>query len=612
MQVEQQRLDAAIARGTAALMARQQSDGAWDARSDIGPAATANVLVALSHVGALAAADLDGGVRWLAAQQRADGGFAPYPLADRSDLAATAQCWAALSLSPTSSGPAARAKAYVDSQGGTDAVLALMATGDVGAIYLGLAGLIAPEALPCPPLAWVLFPPAVRFLATKVHFGILMGSLQLGLIARGLRGRAVCGAEARAALDALTLFQNADGSWNGNTVQTALVIPAMVAAGLGVGDPRVRRAVQWIETRRVEEPDGVWYDVFSSDVWTTAFSLRAVLSTGISRSDPRVRSAIEWLLSTQLTVPQPWPDNRKHDAVRVGGWPFQSGNETMADCDDTGIVLSSFALALSPGDDGQELDLGMVARIQGSAARAERWLLDMQNPDGGWGAFVWSVPGVRPPGRLFSHPLDVPPSEPLKAFMTLLDPPPELGDPSTEGLTARVLHGLASFRLADHVKRDGVRFLRRFQTSEGGFWGRWLCNYLAASAYVLGAAHQMGVVAPWVDRTAAFLLAHQNPDGGWGESPQTYADPRLAGTGPSTPPLTGMVAAALVEAGYAEHPALSAAVRYLLEAQSPEGWPSGPYVAPNIPPAGFYTYLGAAEHLPLEALGRYRAAVHRG
>ena len=612
MTVDASGLDAAIERGADALFSRQQSDGAWDARSDIGPAATANVLVALAHVSALSPDDREGGARWLSAHQQEDGGFLPYPHADGSDLSATAQCWAALSLTPSTRDAAARAKDYVHTHGGTDAVLALLSTGDVAAIYLGLAGLIAPDQLPAPTLAWTLFPGVVKFLASKVHFGILMGSIQLGLIGRGLRGQKPCGPEARAAVEALMLFQNPDGSWNGNTVQTVMVIPALIAAGLRREDPRVQRAIDWIETRRVKSDEGVWYDVFSTDVWTTAFSLRAVLSTGIARSDARITNAIEWLLGSQLDIPQPWPDNRKHDAVLTGGWPFQSGNVTMADSDDTGIVLSSLGMALEPGDDGVPLALGTAARVNRSAARAERWLLDMQNPDGGWGAFVWAVPGVRPPGRLFAHPIDVPPDQPIKAFMTLLDPPPELGDPSTEGLTARVLHGLASFRLQAHVKRDGIQFLRRFQTPEGAFWGRWLCNYLAASAYVLGAAHRMGVNAPWVERTAGFLLAHQNPDGGWGESTASYSDPRLAGVGESTAPLTGMVTAALVEAGYAEHPAVVAAVRYLLESETADGWPSGSYVAPNIPPAGFYTYEGAAQHLPLEALGRYRSAVREG
>ena len=79
-----------------------------------------------------------------------------------------------------------------------------------------------------------------------------------------------------------------------------------------------------------------------------------------ARVDRRIEEAVEWLLGAQLTVPQPWPDNRKPGAVRVGGWPFQTGNETMADCDDAGIVLSALARALAAGDDGQPLDPGLA------------------------------------------------------------------------------------------------------------------------------------------------------------------------------------------------------------------------------------------------------------
>ena len=49
------------------------------------------------------------------------------------------------------------------------------------------------------------------------------------------------------------------------------------------------------------------------------------------------------------------------------------------------------------------------------------WLLGMQNPDGGWSAFVHGMPAKRP-GPLFSGPVEVSLEDPVAAVRTLLDP----------------------------------------------------------------------------------------------------------------------------------------------------------------------------------------------
>ena len=117
-------------------------------------------------------------------------------------------------------------------------------------IYLALAGLLDPRELPCPPMLPALIRPAVRFMERRFHSGILMVSGQLGMITRRLRGdwgrygppdgdiaRRFC---ART-LALLAVFHNDDGSWNANTVQTALALPALLAAGLPHGHPMVEK-----------------------------------------------------------------------------------------------------------------------------------------------------------------------------------------------------------------------------------------------------------------------------------------------------------------------------------------------------------------------------------
>ncbi|MGE3628850.1 MAG: oxygenase MpaB family protein, partial [Sandaracinaceae bacterium] len=238
------------------------------------------------------------------------------------------------------------------------------------------------------------------------------------------------------------------------------------------------------------------------------------------------------------------------------------------------------------------------------------WLHDMQNADGGWPAFVWGLPAQRPSRPLFATPIDLPPGSYLKAMRALIWPIPELEDPSTEDLTARVLHGLGSTgaRTDDPMVARGLAFLRDHQSEAGGWWGRWVCNYLASTAYVLGALARVGedLDEAYVKRAIEWTLSCQNADGGWGESTESYLDPEKAGRGPSTAPLTALVVQGLVECGEGERVEVEKAIAYLIAKQRPDGtWPNDDYVATNIPPQGFYVYDGAARHMPLEALARY-------
>src|SRR5688500_16266756 len=54
-EIETGAIEKAVARGSALLWAARRADGSSDDRSDVGPASTANVIVALDHVGLLPA-----------------------------------------------------------------------------------------------------------------------------------------------------------------------------------------------------------------------------------------------------------------------------------------------------------------------------------------------------------------------------------------------------------------------------------------------------------------------------------------------------------------------------------------------------------------------------
>jgi squalene-hopene/tetraprenyl-beta-curcumene cyclase len=609
----------ALYRAREVLWRTQRPDGSWESPCDMGVAPTAQVLVALHYVGALSPEDAAAGARWLRGRQGPDGSYRSHPTATEGDLGTTASAWAALQVcAPHESADAiAAARGYVERAGGTRTVVGAFARGDPSVVFLALAGLIDPSELPCPPMLPALIPPLVGFMERRFHSGILMVSGALTLIAHRLRGdwgadRPPPGAVARRfasrTVKLLATFHNRDGSWNANTVQTALMLPALRAAGLPSRHPMVTRTVAWLEAQCVRDDEGLHLDAFGSPVWCTSANVRALIAAGESPSDARIVRALEWLIACQSHVEQPEVDNRNPGAPRIGGWAFQPGNETMVDNDDTGTVLTAFGAALAGGG----LAPTVAERVASSRDLGRDWLLGMQNPDGGWSAFVHGLPPKRP-GPLFSGPVEVSLDDPVAAVRTLLDPPRELGDPSTEDLSGRVLDGLGRIGLTveSPAVRRAIEFLRAQQFDHGGFWGRWTVNYLASTACVLQGLARVGadMSEPWVRNAVRFLAERQNADGGWGELPDSYANPALAGRGPSMPPLSGLVLTGLIDAGEVDSEPVARGIAYLLEQQRPDGsWPHGGWLQAIVPPDTFYILAEAAKHYPVEALAHYLAA----
>ncbi len=604
----------ALERAHRAVWQTQRPDGSWDAPGDLGPWVTAQVTVALHHVGALDPADARELGRWLRAQQRKDGAFVLHPFAQTGELGATACGWAALHVirTPEDSAAAAQARAWVDTHGGLNGLIDRMAYGDSSAVFVALAGLLDAHRLPCPVSAPLMFRPLTSLLATRFHSGVFMRAMELEVIIRALRGgldAVLAKVVAGRCVATMKEFQNRDGSWNDSAVISVLALPALKAAGLRPSDPTLAQAIGWMLAQRVRDAQGLHFDGFSTEVWATAFNVRALLSSGVSASDPDIERALDWLCRAQLDIPMPQVDNRQRGAQLHGGWAFQRTNHTLPDCDDAGVVLTSLGLALEDEDAGPPPALQQ--RLRGSIAQGQRWLFDMQNPDGGWAAFVWGLPG-KPPGAIMKSPRRMSLQSPFDLARLLIDPSGDAGDPSTEDLTARVLHGLGhtGYSAADPRIARAIEFLRVQQCDTGAWWGRWVVNYLSATAFVLMGlkAVHADLGASWVRKAVRWMTSRQNDDGGFGEGPESYRDEGMAGRGKSLPPLTSLVVQALVDVGEGGSQTCARAVQWLLREQRSDGsFPNGDYLHTNVPPETFYFYPEAARFYPIEALGKVLA-----
>ncbi|MFM7133126.1 MAG: prenyltransferase/squalene oxidase repeat-containing protein, partial [Planctomycetota bacterium] len=110
-----------------------------------------------------------------------------------------------------------------------------------------------------------------------------------------------------------------------------------------------------------------------SPVWDTGIALHALADCGYTANDPGAAAASRWLAARECRVRGDWAANCDGE-VAPGGWAFEYANAFYPDCDDTAMV----AMALERCGD---------AEARAAAARGVRWLLAMQNDDGGWAAF---------------------------------------------------------------------------------------------------------------------------------------------------------------------------------------------------------------------------------
>jgi squalene cyclase len=605
---------AAVLKAQRVLAQTQQADGSWSWPCDAGAFITAQALVALKFVGRLSPEDARDGARFLQSQQLPDGSFGGGPFSQSGDLGATASAWAAFHACGVPEAEA-KARAWVEAHGGVAGVIARIAEGDLAAMFLAMEKLADPTAIPAPPLLLTLIPPVEKLLEKRFNTGVLMMLSQNAALVRHLRGDWgehgdergwFDSLECRRALELIQLYQNPDGSWDSNLIQQVMSVPALKA--LGVSDERLTRAVDWLLQQRVRDASGLWFVSFNSTVWTTALALRALVNSGVPPSDERVRRALEYLLGAQIQVPMPLPSQPRPGAPRSGGWAFEcAGNVTMPDCDDTGVVLGALGRVLAQSG----LEPALEGRTRLACAAGRDWLLGMQGEDGGWGSFQAGMPG-KPPGPMMDKPLVIPMHDPLALAKLFLDPPVLLGDPSTEDVTSRILYGLGQLgytRTAPEVA-NALAFLRQQQCENGGWWGRWVVNYhpTTACALLAFAAVDADLQSDPVRRAVSFLVEHQNEDGGWGEGAHTYADPSRAGTGPSMPPLTGLVLSALIAVGHGGSEAVRRGVGYLVSTQRSDGtWPNADWLHAYMPPQYFYYLPGETRHYPLEALGCYLA-----
>ena len=157
---------------------------------------------------------------------------------------------------------------------------------------------------------------------------------------------------------------------------------------------------------------------------------------------------------------------------------------------------------------------------------------------------------------------------------------------------------------------SAIGYLEREQEADGSWFGRWGVNYIYGAWSALCALNIAGVdpQSPMVRRAVAWLTAIQNPDGGWGESCDSYAlDYKGYSAAPSASSQTAWALLGLMAVGETDTPAVARGVAWLAANQDDTGaWPEDTYTGGGFPRVFYLRYHGYAKFFPLWALARYR------
>jgi squalene-hopene/tetraprenyl-beta-curcumene cyclase len=382
---------------------------------------------------------------------------------------------------------------------------------------------------------------------------------------------------ARARKWMLDRFERSEGL---GTIYPAMMnsIFALLAEGGKADDPDVAREIRYLERYEIEEKGTIRVQPCISPVWDTAIAMVSLEEAGIDPAHPALVRAERWLVENQIVGPGDWQvKNRK---AEPGGWAFEFQNDFYPDVDDTAFVLMALGRVADPEPE----------RLRGAIRRGLAWLVSMQNIDGGWGAFDHENDL-----QFLNH-------IPFADHNAMLDP-------STADVTARTIEclGQMGWSATHPVIEHAREFVKRDQTADGSWFGRWGVNYVYGTSGVLRALETIGLsTQPDCQRAANWLRSVQNSDGGYGESVLSYYDPAQKAKGKSTASQTAWGLIGLLAVAGPHDAAVERAVGWLVEHQNADGtWDEDEFTGTGFPCVFYLKYHLYRNSFPLYALARY-------
>jgi squalene-hopene/tetraprenyl-beta-curcumene cyclase len=389
---------------------------------------------------------------------------------------------------------------------------------------------------------------------------------------------------------------------------------ALSLEGYRLDSNPIKRGLEAIERFSWCDNRGKRIQTTVSAFWDTSLMIIGLSDAGMIPESPLLAKSMAWVRDRQIRHKVgDWMV--KNPKLEPGGFSFGYFNTWYPDMDDAAAAVISMIR--------QDSD----AVHSTCVLDALKWLLGMQNKDGGWGAFD------RDNDSLFLNKI---PFSDMDA----------LCDPSTADVSGHVLEAFGLFlstsrqhkpwmvkdQLIDRLmtaSQKAVDYLLDMQEPSGAWYGRWGVNYIyGTSAALCALAYFVGtkVNNKWTEKDDSihdgvysalrWLEATQNLDGGWGETLHSYEDPLRAGSGPSTASQTAWALMALLPYIPPTTSVISKGVEYLLRTQTKTDrqgatWHEDYYTGTGFPKHFYIRYSLYPHYFPLMALGRYASAMRQ-
>ena len=510
------------------LALRDAPDGVWTGKLASSALGTALAVSALAAGDGADLALAEAGVAWLSVHANADGGWGD-TTESVSNLSTTliahtalrgfysvrtgAQAWKAANPALVVSRsaewirqrtgtmePGTIARALRDVYGGdrTFAVPILA--------YLAMCGEEDAVWLKVPPLPFLLalLPQRTyRFFRMQVVSYALPALIAVGLcrhvlVARA-RGRFAWGRLfAGPLLRKLANLQPEHGGFLDAIPLTAFVVLSLRHAGYGKHAVS-RRGLSFL--RQAVRPDGSWAIDSNLRTWVTSLAVRSLLAegSGLPGSFPEAEPVASWFIATQHKSRHPFT------GASPGGWAWTDLPGGVPDADDTAGALIALKLLKKAG-----CRTDMAAAV----SKGVRWLLDVQNADGGIPTFCrgWGrLPFDRSCPDISAHTL---------AALTIW-----LEELSREGGATRRLVS----RLRESIDRL-LAYLVRAQAVDGSWSALWFGHQDSGGGQnpVVGTARVVDALRildtgnrnlrggeSMLRKGERWLVAQQHADGGW-------------------------------------------------------------------------------------------------
>ncbi|WP_214483377.1 squalene--hopene cyclase [Bacillus sp. SM2101] len=369
-----------------------------------------------------------------------------------------------------------------------------------------------------------------------------------------------------------------NGTLYSYATSTVVMVFALLALGYTKDSPIIQKAIKGLKSLSCPANDQVHIQNSPSTVWDTALLSYALQKAGVSADVSMIHRANEYLLSRQHKKYGDWTVHNPN--TEPGGWGFSDINTIIPDIDDTTAALraiTSTAQTQHP--------------FQVALSKGQKWLLSMQNNDGGWPSFEKNV------------------DQKWLATLPIENANFTLRDSSTADLTGRTLEYLGNFAGYDEEHpqvKQAVNWLINNQEENGSWYGKWGICYIYGTWAAVTGLRAVGIQAnhPCIRKAIRWLKNIQNNDGGWGESCRSAEVERFVPLQFSTPSQTAWALDALLTSNSKMERSIQTGIQFLTTNNYSSTQHT--YLTGTGLPGQFYTqYHSYNTIFPLIALSNY-------